>query len=142
MEMMIDQNYLPTVAELLDLPIFQDARILCGEGTGHPLGGVFLSEIPDYYNWVRAGELVVTNCYALYDRSDLLRDFIPRLSSLGGCGVLRQAGSVSRRRWNLDSRLLNCRKESVSPILQKRFRMNFSAARRRCCGAVSPWANY
>lgn len=80
-------QYLPTLSELLKLPIFKDARILCGEGMDLPVSSVFLSEIPDYYNWVAPGELVITNCYALYNSPDLLREFVPRLFGLGVAGA-------------------------------------------------------
>ena len=82
-----EKAYLPTLSELLQLPIFQNAYVLCGDGMEHPVSGVFLSEIPDYYNWVAPGELVVTNCYALYDSPDLLREFVPRLFALGAAGA-------------------------------------------------------
>jgi purine catabolism regulator len=87
MDVMIENAYLPTLADLLKLPVFNDAHILSDAGTEHPVGGVFLSEIPDYDDWVTENELVVTNCYALYNRPELLRSFVPRLSELGVAGV-------------------------------------------------------
>lgn len=87
MDAMKEIVYLPTLADLLKLPVFHDAHILSDTGTEHPVGGVFLSEIPDYDDWVTENELVVTNCYALYNRPELLCNFVSRLSELGVAGV-------------------------------------------------------
>ena len=87
MENIKGTQYLPTLSELLKLPIFKDARILCGESMDIPVSSVFLSEIPDYYNWVAPGELVITNCYALYASPNQLREFVPRLFDLGVAGA-------------------------------------------------------
>ena len=54
------------VADLLDLPLFQSARLVCGKkGVENPITGINIIEAPDVAQWIQGGEILLTNLYSL-----------------------------------------------------------------------------
>ena len=83
----------PCLSELLTLPVFQGSRVLEGQsGLETPVTGVNLSDTPEYYKWLCAGELMVTTCYAIHDDPAALAAFVPTLASKGMSGLCIKPG--------------------------------------------------
>jgi purine catabolism regulator len=54
------------VADLLKLPLFEDARLMCGKkGLENPITGINIIEAPDVAQWIQGGEVLLTNLYSL-----------------------------------------------------------------------------
>lgn len=86
-------SYCPSVSELLALPVFRGSRLLGGSaGLEQPVSGVNLSDTPEYYNWLCAGELMVTTCFAIHGDSAALENFVPVLAAGGMAGVCVKPG--------------------------------------------------
>ena len=59
----ISLSYYPCLSELLTLPVFRGSRLLgCQTGLERVVTGVNLSDTPEYYKWLCAGELMVISC--------------------------------------------------------------------------------
>ena len=54
--------------------------------------GVNLSDTPEYYKWLCAGELMVTTCYSIHDDPAALAQFIPTLAAGGMSGLCVKPG--------------------------------------------------
>ena len=63
-----------TVRKVMELEAFsQTATLVAGHGgMNNKISFVTVSEVPDFYEWVTGGELVLTTLYAFKDRQDLL----------------------------------------------------------------------
>lgn len=86
-------SYCPSVSELLALPVFRGSRLLGGgAGLERPVSGVNLSDTPEYFNWICAGELMVTTCFAIHGDSAALENFVPVLATGGMAGVCIKPG--------------------------------------------------
>ncbi len=82
----------PTIRELLALPVFAGSKVLGGEESlDRPVGGVSLTDIPDYYNWVYPHELLVSTCYAIRNDSAAIASLIPTLAQKGLSGACIKA---------------------------------------------------
>lgn len=78
----------PLLSELLGLPIFRGSRILGGHaGQERTVTGLNLSDTPEYYKWLSAGELMVTTCYAIRNDPRALADYVPNLAAKGISGL-------------------------------------------------------
>ena len=54
------------VADLLRLPLFEEARLMCGKkGLDNPITGINIIEAPDVAQWIQGGEVLLTNLYSL-----------------------------------------------------------------------------
>lgn len=84
----IDLSFHPSLSELLSLPVFRGCRVLGGRaGLERPVSGINLSDTPEYYRWLSAGELMVTNCYAIHGDPEALAGFVPMLAGKGLSGL-------------------------------------------------------
>ncbi|MDO4322594.1 MAG: PucR family transcriptional regulator ligand-binding domain-containing protein [Lachnospiraceae bacterium] len=71
----------PNVAELLQLPVFQDCILRSGQaGLNNPIHGFNLSDTPEYYRWLQPHEILITSCFAIHQNPDMLKSFIPTLA--------------------------------------------------------------
>jgi len=78
----------PTIAELLQLPVFAGCRVLAGEeNLQRSVVGVNATDVPDYYHWVAGGELLLSSCYSLHKNEEEQRRFIARLAERGLAGA-------------------------------------------------------
>lgn len=81
-------SYNPTIEELLALPGFEGYRVLAGEkNLSRCVESVNAMDVPDYYNWLAAGELLMSSCYAIHDDEKALSEFIPTLAAQGVAGM-------------------------------------------------------
>lgn len=68
------------VADLLRLPLFQEARLVCGKkGLENPITGINIIEAPDVAQWIQGGEVLLTNLYSL-EALQPLPDFVKALA--------------------------------------------------------------
>lgn len=89
----ISLSYYPCLSELLTLPVFRGSRLLgCQTGLERVVTGVNLSDTPEYYKWLCAGELMVTTCYSIHDDPAALAQFIPTLAAGGMSGLCVKPG--------------------------------------------------
>lgn len=71
----------PNIAELLQLPIFQDCILRSGQnGLTNTVQGFNLSDTPEYGRWLQPHEILITSCFAIHQNKDMLEDFIPTLA--------------------------------------------------------------
>lgn len=68
------------VADLFQLAPLRHARLVCGHaGTANPVRGVNIIEAPDVADWIQAGDVLLTNLYAV-DKLRPLDVFIEKLA--------------------------------------------------------------
>lgn len=68
------------VADLLDIPLMRNARLVCGEhGLRSLISGINIIEAPDVVDWLQGGEVLLTNLYSLKELGSL-QAFIEGLS--------------------------------------------------------------
>jgi purine catabolism regulator len=73
-----------TVADALAMPVFQGASLVAGEaGLNQPISWVHNSGVPDAYNWVNGGELVITTALTMPEDEAGQETFIRALSEHG-----------------------------------------------------------
>ncbi|MGM0437926.1 MAG: PucR family transcriptional regulator [Bacillota bacterium] len=66
-----------TLKDVMELPIFADARIIAGhEGQGKEVKSVTVAEVPDAADWLNGGELVVTTAYFLKDDPEKQKEWL------------------------------------------------------------------
>lgn len=105
-----------TMEEVLRLPAFQGCRIAAGRaGLQKRVTGVNVSEVPDYYHWLAAGEVMLCTCYALYEDPVALEQFIPQLEAHGMAGVCIKPG---RFLGELPKYMIDCAEERSFPLIE------------------------
>ncbi len=81
------------VADLLKLPLFEDARLMCGKkGLENPITGINIIEAPDVAQWIQGGEVLLTNLYSL-KALEPLPAFVKALAKKGLGALSRSASS-------------------------------------------------
>ncbi len=84
----MDAAIFPTLEELLKTEAFAGSRVLAGEkNLGRRVESANSADVPDYYNWIAAGELLMSSCYAIRDDEKAQAEFIPTLAAQGLAGV-------------------------------------------------------
>lgn len=105
-----------TMEEVLRLPVFQGCRIAAGRaGLKKRVTGVNVSEVPDYYHWLAAGEVMLCTCYALYEDPVALEQFIPQLEAHGIAGACIKPG---RFLGELPQYMVDCAEERNFPLIE------------------------
>ena len=105
-----------TMEEVLRLPVFQGCRIAAGRtGLKKRVTGVNVSEVPDYYHWLAAGEVMLCTCYALYEDPAALEQFIPQLEAHGMAGACIKPG---RFLGELPQYMIDCAEERSFPLIE------------------------
>lgn len=86
-------NNYPTLREILRLPAFAGCH-LCGGAAGaeQPVQGANITEVPDYDNWIAAGELLITTGFALAGEEDAVFRLLKTAKERGLCGVCIKPG--------------------------------------------------
>ncbi len=86
-------NSYPTLREILRLPAFAGCH-LCGGAAGaeQPVRGANITEVPDYDNWIAAGELLITTGFALAGEEDAVFRLLKTAKERGLCGVCIKPG--------------------------------------------------
>jgi purine catabolism regulator len=90
---------LPTVRQVLDLPVVSDGGpvVVAGSsGLDRAVRWVHVSELADIASLLRGGELILTTGIALPDRATGQRAYVEELSLAGAHGVVVELG----RRWS------------------------------------------
>lgn len=83
----------PSLREVLRLPAFAGCRLCSGEaGAEQPVQGVNITEIPDYDNWIKAGELLVTTGFALTEDQNAVFRLLRTAKEHGLSGVCIKPG--------------------------------------------------
>lgn len=70
-----------TVADVLTLDVLEDAEVLAGHaGLGRTVSGVNIIEVPDVWQWLRGGELLLSAAYPWKDEPERLVQVLHKLS--------------------------------------------------------------
>ncbi len=78
------------VADLLKLPFFAHHTLISGQqGLSNPISGVNILEAPDIKRWIKGGEVLLTNLYAL---EDLEPTFIDDLANKNLSAIIIKTG--------------------------------------------------
>lgn len=78
-----------TVRELLELPLFAEAKLLGGEkGLDRMVRYVDILEVPDGYRWMREGELILTTGYPIRHDPALFPQLVEQLAHVNGAGLV------------------------------------------------------
>src|SRR5688572_17615716 len=81
-------NDVVTLAEILRLPLLEQARVVGGRGgLGRPVRAVNVMEVPDILDWVKPDELLLTTAYPLRDDPVALDALVPHLAQRGLAGI-------------------------------------------------------
>jgi len=73
-----------TVREILNMPGFQEMKILAGEkGLDNLVTNVSVMDAPDIYKWMKGGEILLTTAYIMKDDPQELKDLIIHLKEVG-----------------------------------------------------------
>ncbi|HHX51532.1 MAG TPA: hypothetical protein GX711_08845, partial [Clostridia bacterium] len=81
-------NYIFTVADMMELPVMQGAIILAGRsGLGRRITSATVFDAPDGLKWLKGDEMVITTLYPFKDDLSLQLYFINRLCQ-GGAAAL------------------------------------------------------
>lgn len=79
-----DADYGITVKELLELNIMPEVEIVGGErGVNKLIRAVTVMEAPDFIDWVKKDEFLLTTAFAIANKPVVLHDIIPLLSNKG-----------------------------------------------------------
>lgn len=83
-----------TVRAALEMPAFEKARLVAGEGgLGNQIRWVHIVDIPDAkFQWTKGGELLLTAGFGLKGDPDRQRKLIPELARKGLAGLVLSAG--------------------------------------------------
>lgn len=77
-----------TIKDIMELPVFKDARVVSGYGGMHKeVSSMTVAEVPDAADWLKGGELVVTTGYFIKDNCELQGKWIADLIR-GGAAAL------------------------------------------------------
>ena len=78
----------PTLREVLRLPAFAGCTV-CGGAAGldRRVGGVNLTDTPDYARWLARGELLITTGFAIADDPEAVDALLPTAAEKGLSGV-------------------------------------------------------
>lgn len=78
----------PTLREVLCLPAFAGCTVRGGaEGLDRRVGGVNLTDTPDYARWLAQGELLITTGFAIADDPQAIGALLPTAAEKGLSGV-------------------------------------------------------
>lgn len=78
----------PTLREVLCLPAFAGCTVRGGaEGLDRRVGGVNLTDTPDYARWLAQGELLITTGFAIADDPQAVDALLPTAAEKGLSGV-------------------------------------------------------
>lgn len=77
-----------TVGDVLGLECMKGVKVLAGQnGLERSVTNVNIMEVPDIYNWVNAGDLLLTTAYSIRDDREALIELIPKLANQGLAGL-------------------------------------------------------
>jgi len=92
---------LPSLAEVLDLPVVRRARprvVVGADRLDSPVRWVHVAEVTDLAHLLRGGELVLTTGIALPDDAEALRRYVTDLAEAGVSGLAVELGRKYRGR--------------------------------------------
>lgn len=77
-----------TVADVLGLDCMKQVKVLAGHnGLERIVTNVNIMEVPDIYNWVNPGDLLLTTAYSIRNDQEALIALIPKLANRGLAGL-------------------------------------------------------
>jgi purine catabolism regulator len=77
-----------TVAQILQLSVLKDARLLAGEtGLDRKVSSVTVGEVPDIADWLSGGEMVLSTMFAVKGDLDRQREFCRRVMMAGASAL-------------------------------------------------------
>lgn len=80
-----------TITEILELPVFADAKVVAGHGgVGKPIRWVHIVSMPDgnEYEWTKGQELILSVGYGLRDDPRKQRDVVRKMADCGIAGFV------------------------------------------------------
>ncbi|MHC1759827.1 MAG: PucR family transcriptional regulator [Negativicutes bacterium] len=84
----MDRDFGLSIKEVLALEAFGGTKVVGGQGGLHQIvHSVNVMEVPDIFEWVQAGELLITTGYAIRDNQEAQRELIPKLAAKGLAGL-------------------------------------------------------
>lgn len=109
---------LPSLADVLDLPVVRRARPRVVTGADRldaPVRWVHVAEVTDLAHLLRGGELVLTTGIALPDDTEALRRYVTDLAGAGVSGIAVELGRKYRRR--LPDALVEAARQAGVPVI-------------------------
>lgn len=77
-----------TVSDVLGLECMSQVKVLAGHnGLERIVTNVNIMEVPDIYNWVNPGDLLLTTAYSIHNDHEALIGLIPKLAKRGLAGL-------------------------------------------------------
>ncbi|MCL4517491.1 MAG: PucR family transcriptional regulator ligand-binding domain-containing protein, partial [Firmicutes bacterium] len=77
-----------TVQDLLQLECMKPVQVVAGHGgLGRIVTNVNVMEVPDIFNWVSAGDFLLTTAYPIRNDADALAHLVPQLVAKGLAGL-------------------------------------------------------
>jgi len=78
-----------SVADILELPILAEARILAGKkGLSREVTQVTVGEVPDIGDWLTGGELVLSTFFAVETTPEAQTEFVRKIINAGAAGLM------------------------------------------------------
>ncbi|WP_020380094.1 PucR family transcriptional regulator [Nocardiopsis potens] len=111
---------LPTLAEVLRIPVVQRARprVVVGEDLlDVTVRWVHIAEVTDLAHLLRGGELVLTTGIAMPDSADELRRYVQDLASVGVSGIAVELGRKYGAESELPRALLEAARDARIPVV-------------------------
>ncbi|MEY9213520.1 PucR family transcriptional regulator ligand-binding domain-containing protein [Thermobifida halotolerans] len=109
---------LPSLAEVLDLPVVRRARprvVVGADRLDVPVRWVHVAEVTDLAHLLRGGELVLTTGIAMPDDDGALRRYVTDLAGVGISGIAVELGRKYRH--GLPEALLEAARETSVPVV-------------------------